>query len=237
MLVGDDLGLHVARLVEVALDEALPATECRDCLTGGRVEQFGDLFDRVGDLHAAAAAAECRLDGDGDTVLLGEGHDLTRVLDWVLGTRGHRCVGLQCDVTCGDLVTEVADRLGRRPDPGEPGVDDSLGEVGVLREEAVAGVDGVGPGLGRGVEDLVENQVRLGRGLTAQCESLVGELHEQSIGVRFGVHRDAGQSGVLGSPDDPYRDLASVGDEDFRECCAGVTWHLISCWALVDARR
>ena len=34
----------------------------------------------------------------------------------------------------------------RRADPGQPGVDDGAGEVGVLGQEAVAGVDGVGAG-------------------------------------------------------------------------------------------
>ncbi len=50
------------------------------------------------------------------------------------------------DVPGGDLVAEVADRLRGRPDPGQPGVDDGLGEVGVLGEEAVAGVHRVGAG-------------------------------------------------------------------------------------------
>ena len=46
--VGDDLRLDVARLVQVALDEAFAAAERRDGLAGGRVEQFGDLLDACG---------------------------------------------------------------------------------------------------------------------------------------------------------------------------------------------
>ena len=43
------------------------------------------------------------------------------------------------------------DRGDRRPDPGQPGVLHGGGEFGVLREESVAGVDGVGArGAGRG---------------------------------------------------------------------------------------
>ena len=64
VLVGDHLRLDVARLVQVALDEALAAAERRDGLAGGRLEQLGDLLDGAGHLHAAAAAAERRLDRD-----------------------------------------------------------------------------------------------------------------------------------------------------------------------------
>ncbi len=100
VLVGDDLSLDVARLVEVALDEALAAAERGDGLAGGGVEQLGDLFDGAGDLHAAAAAAEGGLDGDRHAVLLGERDDLVGVLDRVGGAgqpagpwRARRCGG------------------------------------------------------------------------------------------------------------------------------------------------
>ena len=53
--------------------------------------------------------------------------------------------------------------VGRRADPDEAGVDDGLGEVGVLGEEAVAGVHGVGAGAAGDVEQLVDDEVGLGR--------------------------------------------------------------------------
>ena len=83
----------------------------------------------------------------------------------VTGSRGagdQRGAGPRGDVPGGDLVAEVADRLRGRADPGQPGVDDGLGEVGVLGEEAVAGVDRVGARLRRGVEELVDVEVGLG---------------------------------------------------------------------------
>jgi len=74
-----------------------------------------------------------------------------------------RCAGPLGDVSCRDLVTERADGVRRRSDPGQPGVDDSLGELGVLGEEAVAGMDSIGTGLAGGVQDLVDDEVALGR--------------------------------------------------------------------------
>ncbi len=46
VLVGEALGLHVPRLVEVLLDEALAPTERRDRFTRRRLELRGDLLAR-----------------------------------------------------------------------------------------------------------------------------------------------------------------------------------------------
>ena len=144
--VGEALRLDVARVVEVALDEALAAAEGGDGLAYGGVVQVGDLLEGARDLEATPAAAEGRLDRDRQPVLLGERDDLVGAGDRVGRAgdeRGLRGLG---DVPGLDLVAERVDRRGRRPDPGQPGVDDGLGEVRVLGEEAVAGVDGVGAG-------------------------------------------------------------------------------------------
>lgn len=74
--VGQALGLHVAGLVEVALDEAFAAAERCDGFAHGGVVELGDLFEGAGDLEAAAAAAEGGLDGDGQAVFAGERDDL-----------------------------------------------------------------------------------------------------------------------------------------------------------------
>ena len=225
VLVGEDLRLDVAGLVEVLLDEALAATERGHGLTGGRLEELGDLLHLVRDLHAASAATEGGLDGDRQAVLLGEGDDLVGVLDRVLGAGGHGGLGALGDVAGGHLVAQVADGLRRRPDPDQAGVDDGLREVGVLRQEAVAGVDGVGAGLGGGVEDLVEDEVGLGGRGAAEGECLIRQLDEQGVGVGLGVHGNAGQAGILRRADHADGDLAAVGDEDLRDMRAGMTGH------------
>ena len=228
VLVGDDLRLDVARLVQVALDEALAAAECGDGLAGGRVEQLGDLLDGAGDLHAAAAAAERGLDRDGHAVLLGERDDLVGVLDRFRGAGHQRRLGPRSDVARGDLVAEVADRLRAGADPDQPGVDDRLREIGVLGKESVARVDRVGAGLRGRVEQLAEVQVGLGRRLAAERERLVGEPDVRRVGVGFGVHRHAGQPGVLGCPDHPDGDLPAIGDQHLGDLRAGVTGHCAS---------
>ena len=58
---------------------------------------------------------------------------------------------------------ELLDRLRRRTDPGDPGCDHRAREVGVLRQEAVAGMDRVCAGPARGLEHQVGAEVGLGR--------------------------------------------------------------------------
>jgi hypothetical protein len=212
--VGQHLGLDVAGLVEEPLDEALAAAEGRHGLADGGVEQLGDLLLGAGHLQPAAAAAERRLDGYRQPVLLGERDDLVGTGDRVLRAGDQRGAGLHGDVPGLHLVAERDDRLGGGADPGEPGVDHGAGEVGVLGEEPVAGVDRVGAGLLRGVDDLVDHEVRVARRGATQGERLVGRAHVQGVAVGLGVDGHAGQPRVLARAGHAHRDLTAVGDQD-----------------------
>ena len=150
--VREALRLDVARLVEVPLDEALAAAERRDGLAGRGLEQLVDLVDRARDLEAAPAAAERRLDRDRQAVLLREGVTSSAPCDGVGGAGDERSAGLLRDVARADLVAERLDAPRAGADPDQAGVDDGPREVGVLGEEAVAGVHGVGAGAPGDVE-------------------------------------------------------------------------------------
>ncbi len=190
--VGEALGLDVARTVEVLLHEALAPAERGDRLADRRLEQVGDLLDGAGDLQAASPTAVRRLDRDRDAVLLRERHDLVGPADRLLGARHQRRAGPLGEVPGLHLVAQRVDGGRRRPDPGQPGVEDRLGEPGVLGEEAVAGVDGVGAGLGGHGEDLLRVEVGLARCAAAEGERLVGDPDVQRVAVGVGVDGNAG---------------------------------------------
>ena len=100
----------------------------------------------AGDLHAAPAAARRRLDDHRIADLVGDPQRLGLVLDRALGA-GHAgdaeprrgALGL-------DLVAHQADVLGLRADEGDLVLVEDIGEARVLRQEAVAGMNGVGAG-------------------------------------------------------------------------------------------
>ena len=211
--VGQALGLHVSRLVEEALDEALAATEGGDRLAHGALVQLGDLLEGAGHLQAAAAAAERRLDGDRQTVLACELHHLVGAGDRVRGAGHQRRPDLLRDVPGPDLVAERVDGRRRGTDPGQPGVGHRLGEAGVLGQEAVPGVHRVRAGPGRHGEQLADVQVRLAGCRPAERERLVARAHVQRVAVLVGVDGDAAQTGVAARPGDPDRDLPAVGDQ------------------------
>jgi hypothetical protein len=116
-----------------------------------------------------------------------------------------------------DLVTERVDRLRTGPDPHQPGVDDLLGEAGVLGEEAVAGVDGVRAGLLGDLDELVLQQVGVTRRRAAQRIRLIGDGHVEGVPVGLGIDGHGRDPVVLAGAGDTDGDLATVGDEDFAE--------------------
>ncbi|VTY27425.1 Uncharacterised protein [Xylophilus ampelinus] len=213
--VGDHLGLDVARLVEELLDKAFASTEGRDGLAHRRFVELGHLVQAPRDLHAAPAAAEGRLDDDGQAMLPREGLDLGRVLHRAGGALDQRRADLQRDAPRLDLVAQPRDGRRRRADPGEAGVDHGLREAGVLRQETVAGVHRIGAAAAGHVEQLVDGQVGVGGAVALQPPGLVGHACVQGIDVGVGIHGHRLHAVVGAGTGDAHGDLAAVGDQDF----------------------
>ena len=112
-----------------------------------------------------------------------------------------------------ELRAYGGDHLRGRADEGEPGAGAGAGEAGVLGEEAVAGMDRVGAGAPRRVDDGVAAQVGLRRGGSGQSHRLVGLGDEGSSCVGVGEHRDGGDAHLPAGAEDAPCDLAAVGDE------------------------
>ena len=141
----DDLDLDVAAVLDVRLEEDGPVAERRQRLGLRGRDLAGQVGEPAYDAHAAPTSAggglhQQRQVGVGRLV----GH-----LEHGDAGRAHQPLGL-------DLGAHRLDGGGVRPDPGEPGVDDRAGEVGVLGEEAVAGMDRVGTRSPGGVDDQVD---------------------------------------------------------------------------------
>ena len=120
-----------------------------------------------------------------------------------------------------DLVAHQPDVLGRRADEDDAVLLDDLGEVGVLRQEAVARMDGVGAGDLAGRQQGRDVEVALRRRRRADAHALVGEAHVHRVGVGGRVHRDGGDAQLPAGAQDAQRDLAAVGDQDLLEHRAG----------------
>ena len=124
-----------------------PRPNARDRLADRGLEGVGDLLSSRATLRPRPPPPNAALIAIGRPCSSANGDDLVGVLERVLGAGRQRGADLLGDVPGLDLVAEALDRRRRRADPDQPGVDDGLGEVGVLGEEAVAGVHRVGAGL------------------------------------------------------------------------------------------
>ena len=203
--VAHDLDLDVANVLDVPLDEDRRVPERTAGLGRGGGNLVGELGQRADDAHAAAAPACRRLDQQWQVRLAGGLH----------GDRSqHRHARSLHQLLRRDLRPHRLDRGGRRADPDEPGVDDGASELGVLGEEAVAGVDRVRASLPRGRDNEVDAQVGLRRSVARQSygDVRLADVGQRGIGV--GVDSDGLDPESAAGPEDPAGDLGPVGDEE-----------------------
>jgi len=92
-------------------------------------------------------------------------------------------LGLLGDFLGGDLVAHLLDRANGWPDEGDASGFQRLGEFGVFRQEAVARMHGLGPGLLDRVHHLVDHDIGLVGGWWADMHRLVGHADMQRVAV------------------------------------------------------
>ena len=90
-------------------------------------------------------------------------------------------------------------------------------KAGVLGQEAVAGMDGVGAGDFTGGEQVGHVEIGVARRRRADAHALVSEPHMHGIGIGGRVHGDRRDAELLAGPQHPQRDLAAICDQDFFE--------------------
>ena len=215
--VGQHLDLDVARVLEVALDVDARVGEELLAFAGGALVGVLQVLGRHRDAEALAAAASRRLAGDRVAGILGLGAGGVEVGGGLGRTGDDRHAGLGHDLARPGLRAHRFDRLGRRADEDDAGLGAGAGEVGVLGEEAVAGVDRLGPRLLGRVDDLDDVQVALGGGRRADQEGLVGLAHVRGVAVDLRVDGDRSDAHLLQRAGDANRDLAAVGYQDLLE--------------------
>src|SRR5215218_9795300 len=214
-LVTEDLELDVPRPHQVLLDVDVAVAERRERLTARERKRPLVLLGTLCHAHSLSAPAGGSLDDHGKA---DRPRKLERLLDVLDGTGraghdrhadgGHR-------LPCGGLVAHHADLLGRRTDEGDVRGGADLGELGVLRQEAVAGMDRVGTGDLRGGDDAWNLEVRVARRRGPDAHVVVGEAHVKRFAIRCGVHRDGLDAELAARPDHSQGDLAAIGDQDF----------------------
>ena len=87
----------------------------------------------------------------------------------------------------------------------------------VLREESVPRMDRLGVGLPRNLKDLIDREIALARRRRPNEIGLVRPAHVQAVAVGLRIHCHGPQSKLRAGTQNPDRDLAAVGDQDFSK--------------------
>ena len=194
--VADQLHLDVARAREVALAVHGAVSERGLRLARGRLQRVGEVSRTLDDPHPAPAATRSSLDEQRVAEVVGIAHRKRR------DARG------SCDPLRLDLVAATAERLGRRADPGELGVDHCLREGGTLREEAVARVDELRVGFARGRHERVRVEVR------RHLDRVVGDPRVERVRIARTDDGDRFDPEAAARREDADRDLAAVRHQE-----------------------
>ena len=218
VLVGEHLDLDVARVGQVALEVDGRVGEELLALARGPLERLLELVLAQRDPEALAAAAARGLDRDRVADRLGDQPRASSTVatgSVVPGTIGTPAACHQLART--GLRSHRLDRRGRRADERDPVLLERRGETGVLGQEAVARMDGLGAGALDRVEQPLDHEIALARRARAEQERLIGALDVRRVAVELRVDGDGRDPELLAGADDADRDLAAVGDQDLGE--------------------
>src|SRR5690606_28946848 len=114
------------------------------------------------------------------------------------------------------LVAHTANDLGAGTDEFDAALGADFRQLGVFREEAITGVQGVAAGFHRQVDQLARVQIT-GQWVVTDAVRLVGALDVQSLAVRFGIHSHRTDAHLGTGAHDTHGNLAAVGDEDLLD--------------------
>ena len=215
--VGENLHFDMSRLHQVLLEVEFAVAERRQRLGARPRHRRRQVRRGVHHLHAASATAGCRLDHDREADRLGDRTRFVPVRHRPLGTGDDRNAGLLAHPLRRNLIAHHADVLRRRADEDDSALLDHRGKVGVLREKAVSGMDGLGVADRRGSQDGDGVQVTFGRRRRADADRLVGEPDVHGVGVGRRMYGDGANPHLAAGADDAERDFSPVGDQDLVE--------------------
>ena len=211
--VREHLHLDVPGRGDEPLEQQGVVAERRARRAPGRGEGAGQLLGGAHGHHALAAASRGGLDQQREADVLGLGRDLRVGERGVLDAGDHRHVVRGHGLLRADLVRHRVERAHGRAHEHDAGRLQRAGEVGVLGQEAVAGVHGLGAGAARGVDDGVDVQVGLAGRSRAEADRRVRLPDVPRVGVGVGVHGHRADAEAAQGADDAHGDLAAVGHQ------------------------
>jgi hypothetical protein len=183
---------------------------------------LADQVLRVADgAHAAAATAPGGLEHDGIADLGGEAMDFRLVVRQGIGGGHHRHADGDRKIARGDIVAELAHRIGPRADEGDAGGIAGIDEFRAFRQEAVAGMDRISAGKLCDADHFIDGEIALDRPeiaremrATANLVAFVRLEPVQRQFVLFRPYRNRFEPQFIGRAEHADGNFGPVGDKD-----------------------
>src|ERR1019366_7360484 len=217
VLVAQHLELDVARVLDIAFQVKVAVAEGARGLRLRLTVKAGQLIFIAHYAHAAPPAPRRGLEDDRKA-------DLTRPLarffiggDHAVraGKDGHAV--LFHGGASFFFFAHQPDDIGSGSDELDVTAFADFGEVGVLRKQAVTGMDGVHVGDFGGADHRGNVEITLRQLRRANANRLIGKAHMQRIAIRFTVDCDGPDAEFLACANDAQRDLAAIRYQNFLE--------------------
>ncbi len=210
--IGDHLDFHVARMLDVFFQVDVGIAEGGPGFGLGLVEGRLEGLLREGDTHAATPAAGRGLDQDGEPNLLGDGQRLVLVFHQPLATGHGGHAHLHRQAAGSVLVAYQGHGLRGRANELDLAATAHVGEMGVLGEKSVAGMDGLGVSDFGGADDAIDFEVAFGSAGRPDAIGFVGEIEIGGAAIGFTVDGDGFDAQFAAGANDAQRNFAAVGN-------------------------
>ncbi len=214
VLVAEHLNFHMPRLDHCAFENQLAGAEGVLRLGAGGADLFGQFAGLMHQAHATTTATGAGLDHQRVADALGLTHQGIVILGRAFVAGNARHAGFEHGDLRQALAAHQVDGFHGRADKHDAGRFTGAGEVGVLGEEAVAGVDGIGAGFLRCRDDVVDHQVGLVDLRRADADCFIGHMDMAGAGIGLGVHRHGAVAEFLGGTHDAAGNFTAVGDQN-----------------------
>ena len=110
-----------------------------------------------------------------------------------------------------------ANHIGLRTNEAQPAGFAHFGEIGVLAQKAVAGMDGVGIRDFSRADHARNIQIAARAFCRPDADRFIGKAHVQTIAVGLGVNRNRADAQLPRGAYHAQRDLSAIGDKNFVE--------------------
>ena len=177
--------------------------------------QFLGVHDRA---HTAATTTPRRFQHQREADFLGLFLDGVHVIAQNLGRGDNGHTGRNRNLTGAGLIAQLAHRFRLGTDKGDAVLFAGIYEIGVLRQQAVTGVDRIRTAFLGHANDLVNRQI--GRDRPQPLTNAVGFIRFEPVQAKFvflGKNGNGLFPHLVGRTHNADRDLATVGNEDLLE--------------------